>query len=167
MRTTTQKLACKSWNVGCTADNMLVSPAIGWFKVRNKVVFHEHLLASHAAVFGSFRVDHFPLLLVFGSRRLDPSSQPFLFYNTRCELSEVQFSMAMRPFKLLLCLLLYNTPASGDVLITSPRKGDIVFTSSSWNVTWIESDILPLTVDLEIYETYLLTGNNSNPVTST
>jgi hypothetical protein len=52
----------------------------------------------------------------------------------------------------------------GDVLITYPKGGEVLDFSSQnvYDVTWMESDVVPLIKDLEEYTMVLYTGTNDN-----
>jgi len=58
--------------------------------------------------------------------------------------------------------------ARGDVLITYPKGGELLDVSAEniYNVTWMESNIVPLIEDLGEYTMVLYAGTNENFVSS-
>lgn len=56
--------------------------------------------------------------------------------------------------------------AAADVLFTYPRGGEVLSAGSYYNITWIESNIVPLIEDLELFTIVLYSGPNSNIVSS-
>jgi hypothetical protein len=56
--------------------------------------------------------------------------------------------------------------AAADVLFTYLRGGEVLSAESYYNITWMESNIVPLIEDLELFTIVLYSGPNSNIVSS-
>lgn len=69
---------------------------------------------------------------------------------------------------LLLRTLSFFGVVRGDVLITYPKGGEVLDFSAKnmYNVTWMESNIVPLIEDLGEYTMVLYAGTNENFVSS-